>query len=332
LKWAGFDMMAHSNNHTFDYGTSGVLETIQHAEGAGLTIAGSGKDLQSARAPRYRQCNGGTVALVAMASDFPRMGQASKSRPDLQGRPALNPLTVSSKQITLWRSGSANRLENRMPRLGDLLNFQLTLSWGARLSAKDQRANLDAISEAASNADIVVASVHAHSQGQWLTEFAHQAIERGASMVFVHGPHHVRGIEIYRGSPIFYSMGNFVFEPEFVARHPVEAYEKAGIAHDAPMSELMAVRDKLTKGLSGDRTAYEGFVTVLSCENGKVKSIRLLPIDLQFDGADDRRGRPRLASGELGRRIIDGVAMRSKRLGTRLRYVPEQGFGELVPS
>jgi poly-gamma-glutamate synthesis protein (capsule biosynthesis protein) len=272
-------MMGHSNNHTFDYGTSGVLETIQHAEGAGLTIAGSGKDLQSARAPRYRQCNGGTVALVAMASDFPRMGQASKSRPDLQGRP-----------------------------------------------------NLDAISEAASNADIVVASVHAHSQGQWLTEFAHQAIERGASMVFVHGPHHVRGIEIYRGSPIFYSMGNFVFEPEFVARHPVEAYEKAGIAHDAPMSELMAVRDKLTKGLSGDRTAYEGFVTVLSCENGKVKSIRLLPIDLQFDGADDRRGRPRLASGELGRRIIDGVAMRSKRLGTRLRYVPEQGFGELVPS
>jgi poly-gamma-glutamate capsule biosynthesis protein CapA/YwtB (metallophosphatase superfamily) len=43
LKWAGFNMLAHANNHAFDYGASGVLETIQHVEGEGLIIAGSGR-------------------------------------------------------------------------------------------------------------------------------------------------------------------------------------------------------------------------------------------------------------------------------------------------
>src|SRR3990170_7964686 len=70
LKWAGFDMVAHANNHSFDYGSTGVLETIEHVEKAGLVLAGSGKDLQSARAPRYFRCNGRLVSLVAMASDF----------------------------------------------------------------------------------------------------------------------------------------------------------------------------------------------------------------------------------------------------------------------
>jgi poly-gamma-glutamate capsule biosynthesis protein CapA/YwtB (metallophosphatase superfamily) len=52
LKWAGFDMLAHANNHAFDYGASGVLETIDHVERAGLVLAGSGPDLQRARARR----------------------------------------------------------------------------------------------------------------------------------------------------------------------------------------------------------------------------------------------------------------------------------------
>ena len=41
LKWAGFDMLAHANNHAFDYGAVGILETAEHAEREGLIIAGS---------------------------------------------------------------------------------------------------------------------------------------------------------------------------------------------------------------------------------------------------------------------------------------------------
>jgi hypothetical protein len=98
LKWAGFDMLAHANNHAFDYGASGILETLEHAEREGLIVAGSGPDLQRARAPRYLQCDGSRVALVAMAVDFVSYGKASASRPDLHGRPGINPLSLESER------------------------------------------------------------------------------------------------------------------------------------------------------------------------------------------------------------------------------------------
>lgn len=40
-------------------------------------------------------------------------------------------------------------------------------------------------------------------------EFAHRCIDAGADLVFGHGPHVVRGMELYRGKPIAYSLGNF---------------------------------------------------------------------------------------------------------------------------
>ena len=88
-------------------------------------------------------------------------------------------------------------------------DLEIAVSWGKEVAAIDAKANLESITAAASNANIVVVSIHAHRDGKWLVRFAHQAIERGASVVFIHGPHHVRGIELYRGRPIFYSMGYF---------------------------------------------------------------------------------------------------------------------------
>lgn len=40
-------------------------------------------------------------------------------------------------------------------------------------------------------------------------EFAHLAIDAGADVVLGHGPHVTRGVEIYKGKFIAYSMGNF---------------------------------------------------------------------------------------------------------------------------
>jgi poly-gamma-glutamate capsule biosynthesis protein CapA/YwtB (metallophosphatase superfamily) len=117
LKWAGFDMLAHANNHAFDYGASGVLDTIRHVESEGLIIAGSGTDLHDARAPRYFHCNGSTVALVAMASDFVRYGKASYSRPDVPGRPGINPLAISRRKIRMTPLRAGDRLRKSVSRL-----------------------------------------------------------------------------------------------------------------------------------------------------------------------------------------------------------------------
>jgi poly-gamma-glutamate synthesis protein (capsule biosynthesis protein) len=330
-------MLAHANNHTFDYGASGVLETIAHVEGEGLIIAGSGKDLQNARAPRYFQCAGGAVALVAMASDFVPYGKASRSRPDVHGRPGVNPLAIARTQTVQFRpleAASRSRiiggLLHRVPGLTDLTSLKFSISWKHEPVSSDLNANLDVISEAASNADIVVVSVHAHRQGRWLRNFAHQAIERGARVVLVHGPHHIGGIELYRGTPIFYSMGDFAYEAEFVSRFPAEAYEQLGLAADASISELAAARGAARSGLLRDRRAFEGFAALISSGQRRVKRVLLLPIDLRFDSVDGSRGRPHAAPPRLGSQIIKTVADRSRKFGTRIHYDAKENLGEVI--
>ncbi|GIS80846.1 MAG: hypothetical protein CM1200mP14_24120 [Gammaproteobacteria bacterium] len=71
------------------------------------------------------------------------------------------------------------------------------------------------------DSDFVIATIHAHNPGNWsdeapgfLEELARSAIDSGADQFVGHGPHQLRGIEIYQGKPIFYSLGNFFFQVE----------------------------------------------------------------------------------------------------------------------
>lgn len=77
------------------------------------------------------------------------------------------------------------------------------------------------------SADIVILSFHGGAEGSAYThvpgkmehyvgemrgnvkEMARAAVDAGADVVFGHGPHVVRGAELYKGHPIFYSLGNF---------------------------------------------------------------------------------------------------------------------------
>ena len=46
---------------------------------------------------------------------------------------------------------------------------------------------------------------------QYMTDIAHAAIDAGADIVVGHGPHYSLPIEVYKGKPVFYGLGNFSF-------------------------------------------------------------------------------------------------------------------------
>ena len=46
---------------------------------------------------------------------------------------------------------------------------------------------------------------------KYQVDFAHHAINSGADVVLGHHPHVPQPIEIYKGKPIFYSLGNYAF-------------------------------------------------------------------------------------------------------------------------
>jgi poly-gamma-glutamate synthesis protein (capsule biosynthesis protein) len=349
LKWAGVDMVAHANNHAFDYGSIGLLETLQHAEAAGLLLAGAGPDLQRARAPRYFACNGGAVGLVAMTASYVGYGRASRSRSDLHGRPGVNPLELTrsklvevSPRMASWLrriarlrgkpasavSGTSFRLFGRRFQVAE----RSRLVSGRRATAADASANLGAVSESAGRADLTVASIHAHLQGSWLRRYSHALLAAGADVVFCHGPHACRGIELVGGRPIFYGLGDFVFQLEGITRFPSEAYEKLGLGDQATPADLL--RASRQPGVPmAERESYEGCAALLRFRKGVLAELRLLPLDLQFDAAGEGRGRPRWADPGLGRRIIERIAGQSRRHGTQIDFDPDrcEGRVELSP-
>ena len=100
-------------------------------------------------------------------------------------------------------------------------------------NAKDIAAMTRWIEEARVLSDLVVVSLHAHEQAEskeipaeFIPVFARQMIDAGADIVAGHGPHLLRGLEIYNGKPIFYSLGNFLGQNELVAKIPADGYEK----------------------------------------------------------------------------------------------------------
>ena len=111
IKWAGIDMLSCANNHAFDYGSTGILETIENAEAAGLIVAGIGANLQAARQAAFLGCPGGTVAMVSMAATFIPYGRASQPRSDMRGRPGLNPLALTKRGLTTITPAMARRLD-----------------------------------------------------------------------------------------------------------------------------------------------------------------------------------------------------------------------------
>jgi poly-gamma-glutamate capsule biosynthesis protein CapA/YwtB (metallophosphatase superfamily) len=95
-----------------------------------------------------------------------------------------------------------------------------------------------AVAQAARTADIVVVSFHGGAEGSGhqhvprggetfygeargdLRRFSHAVIDSGAHLVLGHGPHIVRGMEMYRGRLIAYSLGNFATYGKFGLRGP----------------------------------------------------------------------------------------------------------------
>jgi poly-gamma-glutamate synthesis protein (capsule biosynthesis protein) len=188
------------------------------------------------------------VALISTASTFPDHSRASETRGDVPARPGLNPLRFTTTTVVTREGMESLRAVARSlgmrPAEGDRLSL-----WGRRFVVGDTpgvrteplKADVDAmarvVSSAARMADYVIVTIHSHEGGRdrtapadFLVAFAHAMIDAGADIFVGHGPHVVRGVELYKGKPILYSVGDFVFENETLQRFPAEAYEAQGLA------------------------------------------------------------------------------------------------------
>jgi poly-gamma-glutamate synthesis protein (capsule biosynthesis protein) len=204
LKSAGFDVLTLANNHTMDYLSAGLNDTMAALEGAGLRYAGAG-DSGDAIEPCFVEINGVRTGILAYSS-LPPEG-------------------------FMYDGGSA------------------TVAYARAGYLEDMRAE---IAGAAARCDFLLVCFHwgaeyRHDVSQAQLEIARAAADAGASAVVGTHPHVLQGKETYNGVPIWYSIGNFVFDKQI------------------PEGTDEAVIVRLTVGKSGLISAEELPVVIERC-------------------------------------------------------------------
>src|SRR5579862_1087950 len=279
LKTFGFNLLSLANNHSFDLKTAGVQNVLEQSARLNMAHAGVGKTIDEAVAPGYPKTPKGTVALIAMASGpVPDGGNATASRA------GVNELHVS----------------------------------GDKPSDEDTRRILQSIGEARKKADMVIVYEHNHifdkpfqtimleelperlGPPEWLKKWTRAEIDAGADIVVMHGAPLLHGVEIYHGHPIFFDLGNFIFQvppPDTLLDEPI---------------------------------VWESVVAYVEFQGRNLQSIKFRPIAMnkigqgQADTHDahtvnlflQTRGLPRPATGEQAHYILKRLADLSRPFGT----------------
>lgn len=351
----GFNALTTCNNHAMDYSHIGLEKTMDYVRKAGFPNAGVGRTLADAAAPVYIDTLEGRIALIGACSSFHPEAMAGEQTRTMIGRPGINGIRHSTvyqvpaedlehiKRIAddIGINGSRNitRKEGYLPPLpegkaefGELL-FEAAETSGkvTKVNAVDMARMEKSIKEALYFADYVVVSMHSHQlkgidktePDYFYEEFAHKCIDAGAHAIIGTGPHLLRPIEIYKGRPIFYCLGDFIIQLENIRKAPNDMYEKQKLDGNAGMDELFDNRNNHgTRGLCYEKVMFEAIVPYWEMEDGKLTKLELMPVELNFDKSRSMGGwpRPKYDDG-----IIERLAKMSEAYGTKIEI--ENGLG-----
>jgi poly-gamma-glutamate synthesis protein (capsule biosynthesis protein) len=298
LKTLGFNLLSLSNNHAFDLQATGIQNTLREVERRQIVHAGIGNTLNDAAAPGYLKTAKGTIALVSSASGLIAPGGMAAA-----DRPGVNELRIKA-------GDKDNEARDDLPGAGPNVPY-----------AEDAERILNSIRQARQRADLVIVYQHNHvfgnrsfttifSEGMaerlapndWLKKWVHAEVDAGADIVVMHGAPLLHGIEIYRGRPILYDLGNFIY--------------------NVPPT-LTYIHEPIN---------FESVVASLEYQGRTLQSISLRPIVLnvigegQPDVHDPRaantflftRGLPAPAAGAQAGYILERLAELSTPFGTRI--------------
>jgi poly-gamma-glutamate synthesis protein (capsule biosynthesis protein) len=348
IKNMGVRMVTVANNHSADYGADGLLENLRLLRAAGVPYAGAGNNLREARAATLFNTPKGRVTVVATAGTFKMNFAAADGRGALAERPGISTIRtttfqqVTAREMRLLQQLSAARNPNAstsdsLPQQLMVLDqiYQLGDKPGLSYRANqfDMRDIMQAVHKARENSDFTIFTIHAHQSatgeddpnpvpGDYLVQLFHNVVDAGADVVAGHGNHLLRGIEIYKGKPIFYGLASFVFAGEPAGTNIGGEPRLLSAPGPRGPPSAQSVRPAVT---GGTLTMWESLFATTTWEGGKLKELRIYPIDLNAAGSKPK-GVPNFASGEVAKRILEEVRAASIPFGTNIRIEGDVGI------
>jgi poly-gamma-glutamate synthesis protein (capsule biosynthesis protein) len=207
---------------------------------------------------------------------------------------------------------------------------------------RDKEGNLEAIKDASKQADWVIFSLHAHEgkdgnpeqPAEFIEDFAREVIDNGAHAFLGHGHHAMRGIEIRNGRPIFYSLGNFIFQNETVEIMPADFYKRynldpyngtPSLAFDSRYEPKPIPGRRKHEWFTKDEKYWLSILPYMKFESGALSELQLYPIELGQNKPRTQRGRPMIAEGKLSNKILNLITDLSEPYGTKITI--KEGVG-----
>lgn len=175
LTGAGIDVVSLANNHMMDYYEKGLFDTIDILDKNNILHIGSGRNMDDARKSAIIERNGIKIGFLAY-SDMAELVFA--------GDPYLKYSAEKDKSGVLPRKYETIKEDVDKLR-GQVDILAVSLHWGVEESFTIPPEQV---------------------------EFAHRLIDDGVDVILGHHPHQFQGIEMYKGKPVIYSMGNFLFD------------------------------------------------------------------------------------------------------------------------
>jgi poly-gamma-glutamate capsule biosynthesis protein CapA/YwtB (metallophosphatase superfamily) len=277
-----------ANNHALDYGIEGLLDTLDALAEVRITTVGGGRDLDAAMAPAILTARERRIAMLSFATTLPH---GFAARP---GVPGIAPVRVRTSY--LYDSETLDEVPGMSP-------YVVT-----EADPDDVERVCGAIRSARGHADLVIVAAHWGIPNGWIA--AHQGplagyqqplgralIDAGADAIVGHNAHMLHGAELYRGRPILYSLGDFVF-------HTHAAGRKIAIRRTFPPYNTAPLHAPVTK--------LSCVVRMLAGAAG-IRRTELVPLIL------NALGEPELIEDDRAEAVLAFLDEQSAPLGARVR-------------
>jgi len=231
LKLAGIDAVGNANN--VNYGVEPITSSCANLKKLGIPHTGAGVDRASAYAPVIVERNGVRYGFLQRSSVYwPTNHEAGEHSPGiavLQGHTAYQPMLYKIRP----ELPPANR-----PGVPPAI-----VTWADPKGLARYREDIERLR---AQCDILTVSHHwglFEEVLDYQIEIAHAGIDAGADAVIGHGPHYSLAMEMYKGKPVFYGLGNFSFHTGHGGRkHGNWIGEAAQLTYDDKVLQRVAIR------------------------------------------------------------------------------------------
>lgn len=200
---AGFTVGTMAGNHVFDLGQEALDETVAALGEYGIVPVGAGRNLEEARRPAVLERKGVRVGILSYNCAGPKSSWAS----EFKGGAAYVEAFTIYQDLSYPTPGAQPVVRSACEHTS-------------------LEAMIDDIEDLRPRVDVLLVVFHkgiGHTPARvadYERQVAHAAIRAGADVVTGHHAHILRGVEVYRGKPVYHGLGNFVTVTRALAIRP----------------------------------------------------------------------------------------------------------------